>query len=65
MTTARKVKQAYQEGVRAAENKEPSNCPKIYDNSPEERKAWFDGYYITYLTNRHKATFEKYGIKYP
>lgn len=65
MSTARKVKEAYQAGVRAEKENKPSKCPSCYDNSPEERKAWFDGYYITYLTRRHKATFEKYGIKFP
>lgn len=65
MTTARKVKEAYQEGVRAEQNNEPSKCPDTYNNSPEERKAWFDGYYTSYLTRRHKSTFAKYGIRFP
>jgi ribosome modulation factor len=65
MTTARRVKKAYQAGITAEEENLPSDCPDTYENSPEERKAWFDGYYTSYLTRRHKATFEKYGIKFP
>jgi len=65
MTSPRQVKQAYEEGQLADTKQLPSICPSRYDNKPELRKAWFDGYYQSYLVRRHKATFEKYGIKFP
>lgn len=65
MSSPGKVKKAFDEGKKAEMRGDNSKCPTCYDKKPEERKAWFDGYYQSYLTRRHKATFEKYGIKYP
>lgn len=65
MTNARRVKQAFEQGKADQLEGKSSSCPDKYDKSPEERKAWFDGYYQTYLITRHQKTFEKYGIKFP
>lgn len=65
MSKPEDVKRAFESGKRAEQQGKPSKCPNCYDKRPEERKAWFDGYYQSYLVRRHKATFEKYGIKFP
>ena len=65
MSEARQVKQAFEQGKIAEAKGSPSNCPTRYENKPELRKAWFDGYYQNYLVRRHQETFQKYGIKFP
>jgi hypothetical protein len=65
MSTPSKVKKAFNDGKKAQLNGQAPFCPDSIKSSPEEAKAWYDGYYITYLVNRHKETFKKYGIKYP
>lgn len=65
MSNPNSVKKAFEAGRRAEQNGKPSECPTTYDKSPEERKAWFDGYYQNYIIRKHKATFDKYGIKFP
>jgi ribosome modulation factor len=65
MTSARKVKQAFEQGKTDQLAGKSSSCPEKYDQSPEERKAWFDGYYETYLVQRHRETFKRYVIKFP
>lgn len=69
MTTPKQVKDAYAQGKLAeASNALPTvkaECPDRYDNKPELRKAWYNGYYTSYILRRHKTLFDKYGIKYP
>lgn len=69
MAGPRQVKEAFEEGKQSELNnlvpEIKTECPNRYDNKPELRKAWFDGYYQSYLIRRHKTTFEKYGIKFP
>ena len=65
MSKPDEVRKAFDAGKRAEQNGKPSNCPDRYDKRPDERKAWFDGYYQNYLVRRHKDTFNKYGIKFP
>jgi hypothetical protein len=65
MSKPEEVKKAFEAGKKAEEQGKSSKCPDRYDKRPDERKAWFDGYYQNYLVRRHKSTFEKYGIKFP
>lgn len=65
MVKPKQVKDAFEEGKIAESQNLPSKCPSCYDHKPELRKAWFDGYYQSYVLRRHKNLFDKYGIKYP
>jgi hypothetical protein len=65
MTIPRKVKKAYELGKKALLENQPAKCPSDIEKNPEEKKAWYDGYYETYIVNKHQHTFQKYGIKFP
>lgn len=62
MTNKGKSK-AYKEGEESfLKNEESDKNP--YEKGCNERKEWYDGWYSKSIATRHRAIFEKFGIKW-
>lgn len=68
MTNPKLVTKAYNEGKQAFERGDDSNCPyepTVHTDRSEERKAWYDGYYIARIKHKVGHILTKYNLKYP